>query len=220
MLPLEAFTFPDSLAFDRVSEDFYFSGRNQNNSSNRAVEVFNRSGDHVELKEWEKRRFAEAQDGRVHVAIDNSSDSFDLSTGSVYVAHSGEDDLFPVGDGLPQGIEKFNAAGEPEDFVNASKEPVSLPYVQGNDITGVPGESFSEDANASPASVAVDQAGDIYAVDLSYNSKTKSNELGGAVVEFTLKVYFCVRLRVKIRLVMGRIIKVLVGNRGVWLLTR
>ena len=31
----------------------------------------------------------------------------------------------------------------------------------------------------------MDQAGDIYAADLNYNSKTKSTELGQAVVEFS-----------------------------------
>ncbi len=185
MFIIEAFTFPESLAFDNVSKYFYFSGQNKNNETNRVVEVFNSSGDHVEIKGWEGKRFAEAQRGGVHVAIDNSTDLFDLSAGSVYVAHSGEDDKPPVGDGLPQGIEKFNAMGESEDFVNTSKEPVSLSYVKGNEITGVPDENFSEEAHASPASVAVDEAGNIYAVDLSYNSKSKSVSREGAAVEFS-----------------------------------
>ena len=84
--------------------------------------------------------------------------------------------------------------------------------MKGNEITGVPGESFSEEVHGTPGSVAVDQAGDIYAVDLNYDSKTKSTELGQAVVEFSPKVCFCVRLRVKVLLVLGRIIKVLVVN--------
>ena len=177
---LEAFTFPESLAFDHVSDDVYFSGKNDNNETSKAIEVFDDSGKHVEFKEWEERRFdAGGTGGGVHVAVDNSMGLFDPSAGSVYVAHGG------VGDGLPQGIEKFNAAGEPQDFVNLNKEPVSLPYVKGNEITGIPGESFSEEVHGTPGSVAVDQAGDIYAVDLNYNSKTKNNSLERAVVEFS-----------------------------------
>ncbi len=186
MLPLEAFTFPESLAFEDASKDLFFSGKNENDGTNKSVEIFDTSARHIiEVKEWEKRKFVEGgTGGGVHVAVDNSMDSFDPSAGSVYVTHGGNDEPPPVGDDLPQGIEKFSAGGEAGDFVNANKEPVSLPYVKDNEITGIPGESFSEEIRGTPGSVAVDQAGDIYAVDLNYNWKTKNNSLESAIVEF------------------------------------
>ena len=176
MLSIEAFTFPDSLTIEPVSRDVYFSGRNKNDESSKAVEVFDSAGEHVDLEDWENRKFAEGgSGGGVHVAVYNST---------VYVTHGGSDSLPPKGDGLPQGIEKFNASGEEEDFVNSKNEPVDLPYVEGNEITGVPGESFSEEVHGTPGSVAVDRVGNIYTVDLNYNSKSKNTGREGAVVEF------------------------------------
>ena len=95
-LPIEAFTFPGSLTIEPVSDDFYFSGPNKNDESSSVVEVFDSAGGHVDLKDWEDRKFAEGgSGGGVHVAVYNST---------VYVAHGGEDDPPPGGDGLPQGI--------------------------------------------------------------------------------------------------------------------
>ncbi len=79
-------------------------------------------------------------------AIDNSSEP---SAGDLYVSK-----LY-----LSQ-IERFTATGAPADFVNAKGEPVNLPYVSGNMITGTPTLKYY----FYPDSIAIDSHGDIYAV--------------------------------------------------------
>ncbi len=188
MVPLVTVTFPESLTIARASGHFYFTGQDINSETNKAIEVFEvfkSLGKRVDFQQWEERRFEKGgSGGGVHVAIDNSTSLLDQSAGSVYVSHGGNDSLPPVGDGSPKGIEKFNAAGDEENFVNANKEPVDLPYVDGNDITGTPGESFGEEVRGTPGDVAVDSEGNVYAVDLNYNSKSKNNSRESAVVEF------------------------------------
>jgi hypothetical protein len=153
--PEVGLTLPESLAVDGStgSFNFYVAGRNTGNfETPRYVEVFDNAGVFV---------------GRLgpfgsdtHVAVDNSTEP---SAGTVYVAHAGTNPgLGAGGDGQPPGIEKFNAAREPVNF--GCNTETCKKYVSANQITGTPSESFGFPPR-TPASIAVDSHGDIYAVN-------------------------------------------------------
>jgi hypothetical protein len=183
-LAIEAFTFPESLAVEATTGNFYLTGHDRNNNANVNVEVVDETGAQVET--W-----TDAFGYPTYVAIDNSADAVEdesacgttpllsLSECFVYVAHGKGDPAAPVGDGKPVGIEKFNPTGEPVDFTGAG------PCVKDNEIVGVPSESGKscESEFFNPRGVAVDSVGDIYAVDPSYTRTGLANRRQ-AVVEF------------------------------------
>jgi hypothetical protein len=169
-LPTKAKVPPNDVTIERSNGDFYvtnpLTGPEQ-------VEVFSGAGAH--LKTW-AQNFEDP-----HIAIDDATESVQdpsaCGTGSlapfecfVYVAQGRH--------GLDEAVEKFNAEGEPEDFVNAKGEPMKLPYLEGAKntkgepipeegyrITGFPaipgceGERFKAEG---PGAVTVDSKGDIY----------------------------------------------------------
>lgn len=170
--PLPAgLTRPESLAVNRSNPTYHFyttAEQTQFAYSDPAVEVFAATGSFV-------KRFGPFG-GPAHVAVDNSSDP---SAGPVYVAHGEANPEPPFGDGKPRGIEKFNATGVEEDFEAC---PTCSGYVEGDQITGIPGETFG--AN-SPQSIAVDSHGNIYAVNGAAGTVDEYKPSGEFVRAFT-----------------------------------
>lgn len=176
-VPIEAFTIPQSIAIENASGRFYVTGKESTRAVGETtvehkVEVFDSTGSLV--KRWSD--FG----GATFVAVDNSSEPLeDPSACSpsgcfVYVTHVEPNPAEPAGDGLPQGVEKFNAMGEGVNF----EPPVPEEYVSGNEIIGAParpGEcapppfselqfsAFAEEKG--PRAIAVDTRGDIFVID-------------------------------------------------------
>jgi hypothetical protein len=142
----EGLTPPASLAIDNSTGSFYTTAESTAGSYNGYVEVFDQTGKYL-------TRFGSF--GDAYVAVDNSTEP-----SSVYVAHSSANVSPPFGDGLPQGIEKLDASGNPVNFKRA-EEPNPPSYLSANQITGTPSESFGF---STPSSIAVDSHGDIYTV--------------------------------------------------------
>jgi hypothetical protein len=152
-LEIKGLTFPSSLAVEQSTGHFYVTGPTDREQLPPYVEVFDATGALVERQ----GKFGSP----AHLVIDNSAEPIaDPSAGSVYVAHANNNPE-PVfgGDGLPEGIEKFNASGQPIAFSGSG----SVSYVHGNEITGTPSGSF--DNFDRPEAAAVDSQGDIYVVD-------------------------------------------------------
>jgi hypothetical protein len=161
----EGETVGTSLAVEGLKDDFYIGGPRTTGAYAPFVEVFDKSGT---LQTWQEKKFGEA-----YVAVDNSTEqikdpsacgALPLAPGEciVYVAHAHPNPESPAGNGQPEGIEKFSTTGASVPFVNSKGEPVNLPYVKGNAITGDPEGAFEE---TRPKAIAVDGFGDIYAVD-------------------------------------------------------
>jgi hypothetical protein len=175
-IPVDALSGAASLAIERPSGRFYLTG----SFGTPAVEAFESTG--ALAKRW--LEFG----GHTHVAVDNSSEAFDpskctVSGCTVYVSHELADPQGPVGDGLPHGIEKFNSKGEAADFVNAKGQPIGLPYVDGNEITGPPAGAGGCSKGfggpfQSPGAIAVDPEGNIYVLDAECSEDTP------AVIEY------------------------------------
>ncbi len=170
----ENLTQPESLAIENSTGHFYVTGDHTREAFPSQLEVFDSTGSLL------RRSGAFA---RAHVAVDDSTDPFDLSAGSVYVAHSITDPEPPFGDGSPQGIEKFDASGKPVAFSGSAS------YINGSEITGIPGESFGSGGHEAPGSITVDKEGNVYAVDADYNAK-RPDKPGGAIVEFSSEGLF------------------------------
>jgi hypothetical protein len=151
----ESVTAPDSVSIDHSSGHFYITGSNLENNGGAHVEVFTDTGSGLKLLERWPARFGVSTD----IAVDDSQSPFDLSSGSVYVAHGREDPSSPFGDGMPRGIERFGPTGTPISFNGVAS------YIKGNEITGTPNGSFGFE---SPRAITVDAEGDIYAVDPTY----------------------------------------------------
>jgi hypothetical protein len=145
-LAIEGFDFPARLAIESSTSHFYVVGQLQSGGQG-YVEVFDSTGKLVER--W-KHQFEDP-----YVAVDNSTEPFDLSAGSVYVTHR-HDPEEPGGDGAPPGIGKFAASGKPVPFTG------SAAYIKGSEIVGTPTESVFD---IRPESIVVDSQGDIYAVN-------------------------------------------------------
>jgi hypothetical protein len=162
-LKIEGLTFPSNLAIERSADHFYVTGAGR--ESEPYVEVFDSTGKLLKRSE----KFGAA----VHVAVDNSAEPLvDPSAGAVYVAHTNPNPPPKSGgDGLPAGIEKFNASGTPVNFTGFAPS-----YIEGNQITGTPNGSFT--SFNRPEALAVDSLGNIYAVnDLAANDSY--NHAGG-----------------------------------------
>ena len=160
---------PGHLAIDDATGDFYVTSRMFNAGTQEGyVEVFDSAGNFVER--WGPQ-YAES-----NVAVDNSTDPLDSSSGSVYVTHW-EDPLGPAGDGLPPGVGKFDAKGNPAPFTGSGAGPAGSrceKYVTGNQLLGTPGECFR------PEGATVDSEGNIYVL----NGGTNDGEVD-AVDEFS-----------------------------------
>jgi hypothetical protein len=142
---------PVSLAINRSTGTFYATGESHVNFVTKEtfgganVEVFESTG--AFIGQWEQ--FGSS----AYVAVDNSTEP---SAGTIYVSHSSRNPPENFGgDGLPSGVEKLNASGEPVNFSG------SAPYIAGNQITGDPHASF-ESGGKSPGSITVDSHGNIY----------------------------------------------------------
>ena len=166
-------TIPGDLAFEDSTGHFYVTGEGTWNANPAYVEVFGDAGEHLAAAGV----FGSQRFDRPHVAVDNATgDPFDGAAGSVYVTQNS---------GASSGIEKFNAKGEPVEFGGAKQcEIDKCGYIKGSEITGIPAEPFHNGANQeAPTAIAVDDEGNIYALDRTYN-KEGSGKPGGAVVEF------------------------------------
>ena len=73
---------PESLSLDSTG-DFYVTGKSTEHSYQPYVEVFDSSGGLISRPPLTSLSFV----GPAHVAVDDSTDPFDLSPGSVYVSH-------------------------------------------------------------------------------------------------------------------------------------
>ncbi len=175
-LPIEgaepAKTPPLSLAIDNVTGAFYTAGDfninyvSKENFGGGYLEAFDKSG--AFNKQW--HMFG----GRGSTAVDNSAEP---SAGTVYVSHSARDNPPEFhGDGLPSGVEKFNALGEPINFSG------SAPYISGNEITGDPHATF-ESGVASPGSVTVDSHGNIYVTNAGAREGVPGEEPTASAVD-------------------------------------
>jgi hypothetical protein len=98
---------PEHLAIDSSNGEIYDIASRARKSAEFAphLEVFTPTGEFVE-------RWTNEFRGLSALAIDNSTDPFDPSAGSVYVAHNETNAPAPVGNGRPPGIERFTASGE------------------------------------------------------------------------------------------------------------
>lgn len=152
----------ENLSIDRMSGDFYVSG---NTRGNRApfIEVYDETG---ALQPWNEDEFGSP----AYVAVDNSTDSLEdpsacgtalLSPSEciLYISHAEPDAPVLHSEELPPGIERFTTSGAAVGFEGCG---TCSSYVHGNEITGTPTRPF-ENFNG-PFSIALDSAGDIYAI--------------------------------------------------------
>lgn len=146
--PEEHPTPPGSLAIARSTGFFYFTAEHSRPIDPPHVEVLDNTGAFV--RRWPVGAGA-------HIAIDNSTEPFDLSAGSIYVTSDTE-----------RTISKFDASGKPVSFGG------SAGYIEGNEITGTPNEANEHFGQESPIGIAVDSLGNIYAV----NNKEGTNAVG------------------------------------------
>jgi hypothetical protein len=122
--PKGNYTFPEDIAVDRSSGHIYIIGKNREGFSDR-VEVYTKTGEFVE--QW-RGEFG----GSAALAIDNSTDPSDHSSGSVYVGDE------------PQGkIDKFTASGKLEAAFGVATRSIAVD-AQG-DVYGLEGGLFNED---------------------------------------------------------------------------
>ena len=149
-----------------------------------------------------------------HVAVDNATgDPFDLAAGSVYVAEGAETKDREVqrqrGTGrisvAPRNAKKKTKKRRVG--ANTSKATKLPVYHRNGYVRSI---SFGDANGNAPTSIAVDQEGNIYAMDPTYNGDA-SVKPEGAVVEFNPKACLCVRLPVKKTRVWGTTME-----GGVW----
>jgi hypothetical protein len=152
----ENLTPPKSLAIDYSTGHFFITGEgNRKGFAEPYVEVFDSIG--VLFKRWE------GFGPPAHVAVDNSTDPLDpsgcsLSVCTVYVSHGSRNPPPEFGgDGLAQGIEKFDSSGKPVPFEETAS------YVEGSEITGTPSGRFKS-VTPTPGGITVDSHGNIYAI--------------------------------------------------------
>ncbi len=151
----ENHTVPQSLAIESSTGHFYITGEGDREGRDPHVEVFDDTGTLL--------RRSGLFGSPAYVAVDNSTDPFDLSAGSVYVAHAQADaDVEEGGDGLPPGIERLNASGEPLSFTGSAE------YIKGNEIVGSPKGGFEDGLK----NMTVDSNGNIYAVVRRFTTET------------------------------------------------
>lgn len=162
----------DRLAIDNATGRFYVAGnKRQGGADTGYVEVFGNNG--TLIQSWPDQ-YAQA-----NLAVDNSSDALDPGAGSIYVSHD-IDPSPPLGDGLGDGVGKFDAEGAAMPFTGSGSGPTGsecAEYVEGNQILGAPQECFAAGSNRP---VAVDAEGNIYVVK-GYTDKAGEVE---AVYEF------------------------------------
>ncbi len=118
-----------------------------------AIEVYEPDGTHVET--W-KQDFRESA-----LAIDNSPESLEDTSGCTL----GQCDIYVETLGQDSSLEKLNSKGEAQSFECSTA--ACGEYIEGHTkITGVPGNPHSGGglADGESSSVAVDAAGDIYAI--------------------------------------------------------
>jgi hypothetical protein len=142
---------PDGVAIEHSSpERFYVAG-------GPVIDVFDSTGAFVE--QWPE--FFD----RPEIAVDNSTDEMEdeSACGTGPLAFTGECFHYVTRQGgEPGGLEKFNSKGDPEPFKCKTTECAK--YIQGNRITGVPGNPYVYLATKDgKQAVAVDSKGDIYA---------------------------------------------------------
>jgi hypothetical protein len=168
----ESATEPTSIAVDESLGALLVTGPRRNGFPEPLIEAFDSSG--KALSSWKNALIFGPP---TNVAADNAA-------GVVYLAH-GEPDPSIGGDGLPAGIEKLNASGEPSEFqYSKTCAEEACGYLSGNEITGIPGSSFQEaGAPLSPTGVAVGPSSELFAVDRAYNAKEPTKP-EGAIVEF------------------------------------
>jgi hypothetical protein len=157
----KAYTFPESMAIENTTGHLYLTGENRSNNNPKRVEVFDGAGSLLETWKDEFRSNAD-------VAVDSSTEQLSdpsacgtppLALGEcyVYVAHDATNPGAPSGDGLAEGIEKFNTKGEAVPFSASG----SVPYVKNNGITGTESGGFPSEALGA---IAIDGEGNIYAI--------------------------------------------------------
>lgn len=133
--PPQGVTPPQSLSIEDTTGAFFVTGNLTVDGFRPRVEMFSNSGGYV-------RRWGPLG-SNAHITVDNSLEALDPSKGAVYVS-SGQ---------TTNSISKFNINGETANFSGSAS------YIQGNQITGVPSESFGE---VSPSGIATNALGDIY----------------------------------------------------------
>lgn len=170
------FTSPESLAIDAAG-NFYATGKKDREGVLPRVGVFEKNGE--PFTSWEEKWLEEqglkAEEQRRRAF--GVPASVAVYGPVVYVSHGESDPGAPRGDGLPQGIERFNASGECVAFAGSAS------YVKGCEIEGVEGEGFGSGILAAPNSIVVDQEGNLYALDANYNAE-QTGKVHGAVVEY------------------------------------
>jgi hypothetical protein len=153
-IEVEGFDTPVHVAFGGSTGNFYITGPIRESGSDSAyVEMFDGTGKLV--SRWTSQ-FAEAR-----VAVDNSTDPSDASTGSVYVGHW-DDLLGPLGDGVQSGVGRFDAEEKPVPFSGTGPGPLGTrceKYIENNQIFGTPGECFR------PEGLTIDPEGNLYVLN-------------------------------------------------------
>lgn len=167
---------PLSLSIDRSTGDFFITGTTSGEFGFPKVEMFNSSG--FLVKSWG------SFGSPAHVAVDNSVEPIGPCGGVVYVTHArGNPAPQEGGDGLPDGLEKFNTCGERANFGG------SAAYIKGPEITGTPNPNGGVDLFQEPAagSVAVDGEGNIFVADVHYRVNAGAE---GAIVMYNARGEF------------------------------
>ena len=152
---------PESLMVDWANGDFYTDGKVTSLKPFPGyVEVFDNSGTYVT-----RFRPPSVGAGGGLKAIDNSTNPFDPSAGSLYAVVM----VGSSGASAHPAVIKLNAAGEPADFVNEFGQPTKLPYVEGSTIVGSPTSlsgcsepTFPSNQPSAVPAITVDPQGDIY----------------------------------------------------------
>ncbi|MGH2878645.1 MAG: hypothetical protein ACRDK4_03430 [Solirubrobacteraceae bacterium] len=152
-------TAPARLIIDQANGDFYTDSEHAGGHLP-YVEVFDNTGAYL-------TRFQPPSvgGGGGLKAIDDSTNPFDSSAGSLYA-------VVMVGSSVASArpaVMKLNADGEPVDFVNEFGQPTKLPYVEGSTIVGSPTnlsgcseQTFPSNQPSAVPAITVDPQGDIY----------------------------------------------------------
>jgi hypothetical protein len=172
-----------NLAVEDASEDIYNLGNPRPGNDGEVVEVYDSSG--AKLREWGS--FSNAR-----IAIDNSpvGSVKDLSAcGTFPLSPSPAECFVYVTEwGFHGGVMRFNPKGEAEPF-SFAKECDETPtcYVQGNKITGIPGDPEGVFGFEGLVGVAVDGEGNIFAANSAAGAVYEYSSSGKFVQAFELK---------------------------------